>query len=336
MVIGILNFGEGSLPLNYLIFCCIASLGAIQIAAAQARLVGLLLLPIRYSRMLGVVLIVGSYIWFFAIQPDLFIPGLAGGELFTLFFIGFGIGVLLSLGFGIISNRMFARRTVHQPEKREMISLGGGQRAELWLPDGSLAPLILAFREADTDSLDILSGELVAVGAAVLLCDESAAQAATEWAERQAARFSRCCLMGVGRGADRAIALAPNSQFQCVLALAPFGDSFHARPGLRWLRETDYLTGMRATWGMRPIESYPLVPHVRVIYGDEDLLIRPSDAREMFPDAIMVAGARHLTLAGMPAVLRLATDLLELHAHTTATPLPASGQGTPVRTEASE
>ena len=127
MVIGILNFGEGLLPLTFLVMVTVASLGAIQIAAAQARLIGLLLLPIAYSRWLGAGLVAGSYIWFFSVQPGLFIPGLAGGELFTLFLIGFGLSVLISLGFVALAivacaamPRMLSRSCFSKPFMTEM------------------------------------------------------------------------------------------------------------------------------------------------------------------------------------------------------------------------
>lgn len=53
--------------LDYAIMVFIASLGAIQVAASLGGLRGLLFLPSRIaSRVLGVVLIVGALVWFFA------------------------------------------------------------------------------------------------------------------------------------------------------------------------------------------------------------------------------------------------------------------------------
>ncbi|MGB8647983.1 MAG: hypothetical protein WCF84_22300 [Anaerolineae bacterium] len=337
MIIGILDFGEGLLSLNYLIFCAVASLGTIQIAAGHARLRGLLLFSPAFSRWFGLGLVGAAYAWFFTIQPDLFIPGLAGGELFTLFLIGFVLATLFALGFGMISCRLLQRLAAQQLDRREKIMLRDGCPAELWLPAAARAPLVLGLREADTDSLDTLSSELAAAGAAVLLCDESSAKAGAEWAERETERFTSSYVMGVGRGADRALSLAVQyPRYNAVLALAPFGRTFNARPGLRWLRETDYLTALRATWRRGEIAPTAVSSGSRIIYGDEDLLIRPSVAREMYPNVIMVAGARHLTLAAMPAVLSLAADLFELHLHPPAAVHPATAHPSAARGDAGE
>ena len=327
MVIGILNFGEGLLALNYYLFCVLASLGAVQIAASHARLVGLLFWSPSISRWVGLALSAGAFSWFLTVQPDLFIPGLAGSELFVLCLLGFITAVLLSLGLGILSVRILKPRSPRLPPKRERLGWQG-QSAELWLPRGSLPPLVLALREADTDSLDILSGELVAGGVAVLLCAESALDKAVEYIARQSERLNPAhrYVIGVGRGADRALGLAARDpSFHGVVALAPLGRSENARPGLRWLRETDYLTAFRATWHKPPIPAAAPPPGARIIYGDEDLLMRPALARELYPGALMVAGARHMNLASMPAVLPLVAEVCQLHLlQTTTGALPSA------------
>ncbi len=316
MVIGILNFGDGLLWLTYLIFCTIGSLGVLQIAAARARLVGLLLLPPKASRWLGAALITGALMWFFTVQPDLFIPGLAGGEFFVEFFIGFGLAVVIALGLGVFSNRILTRAAVQLPDRREVVTWAKGQSAELWLPDNALPPLVLALREAPADALDVLSSHLVASGTAVLLCDQTVAPEAIKFAHQHAERFHRVrrYVVGVGRGADRALQLAATEPtIRGVLALAPFGQEVNARAGLRWLGETDYVRAFRATRSREKIEASVPPNHALVVYGDEDMLIRPEVARGMYPSAVMIAGARHWTLAAMPATLKLAADLFELH-----------------------
>ncbi len=325
MVIGILNFGDGLLWLTYWIFCIVGALGVLQIAAARARLIGLLLLPPQPSQWLGAALVAGAFVGFFTIQPDLFIPGLAGGEFFVEFFLGFGLAVLIALGLGILSNRI-ARPAPLPPHARELIHLAEGQPAELWLPSQQATPpLVLALREANADALDVLSGRLVTSGAAVLLCDQAFAPAAMKFAEQFNA--SRRYVMGVGRGADRALQLAATEQtLHGVLALAPFGNQANAAAGLRWLGETDYVSAFRATWRQGEIATGRASEHALVVYGDEDLLIPPERARQMFPDAILVAGARHWTLAAMPATFQLAVDLFEVH--------PSATRVSPIQTHA--
>ncbi len=333
MVIGILYFGEGTLAIGYLLFCTVASLGVLQVVASRARLVGLSILPAPFAGWLGAALVVLAYGGFFYLQPDLFIPGLAGGELFILCLAGFVFALLLTLGLGVLSARLFERKRIRAPVRREEITLPGQQEAELWLPAGTAPPVLLALRETTRDSLDVLCGELVASGAAALLCDEANAEAAAAWLDEHRERFhpSRRHVIGVGRGADRALQLAAGGRFQSAIALAPFGGAFHARPGLRWLRETDYLTALRATRRRPDVPPVTGPVAARIICADEDLLIRPQAAREMFPGVILVAGARHMTLATMPAVVRLAQDFLQLHPQPRARAaagavVPASGE----------
>lgn len=318
MVIWILNFGEGPLAVNYLIFTTVASFGVIQYVAARGRIVGLMPLPGNIGSRLGLVLVAGAYAWFFTIQPDLFIPGLAGGEFFTLFSVGFVLAFFLSISLGIIRNRVSAFASALQGNHpRERIALTRREHGELWLPTNPHPPLVIGVRELSTDSLNVLASDLVSAGAAVLLCRETAAAAALEFAELNAQRFhpSRRYAIGVGRGADRVLQWATQGDaFLAVLALGPFGNRDNARPGLRWLRETDYVAALDATFRTREIPTSPVSAKACVMYGDEDTLIPPAKARLIHPSALMVAGARHFTLARTMAVKRMAVDLFELRA----------------------
>ncbi len=339
MVIGILNFGNGSLAVNYLVFSTVASLGVLQFVAGRGRLVGLMLLPAKPSMWLGVALVIGAYGWFFTIQPDLLIPGLAGGELFTLFLIGFLLALLIAGGLGTVAQRVLGRVGFKPPYRRETVTLNDGAKAELWLPKPPSPPLVVALREASTDSLDILSGELVAAGGAVLLCDERSAEAAVEFAETNAARFhpARRYAMGAGRGADRVLQLAGGDKgFNAVLALAPFGRVENARPGLRWLGETDYLAALAAASRQSQIRKSEAPPFARIIYGDEDTLIPGMTGRQLYPSALMVAGARHLTLARMAATRRLAEELFEVRSAETSASVTVAASSSPIRREVSE
>jgi hypothetical protein len=315
MVIWILNFGDGLLALNYLIFAAVASLGTLQFVASRARLIGLMLFSPQVSKWVGIALVGGAYVWFFASQPDLFIPGLAGGEFFTLFIVGFGLGLLAAIALGILANRVLARVSLRLPNLREPVKLAGGATAELWLPKNPTPPIVIALREAVTDSLDFLGSDLVEMGAAVLLCSEASAEAAIEFVEQTAERFhpTRRFAMGVGHGADRVLELVnKNDKINAVLALAPFGNEENTRPGLRWLRETDYLTALFMTRRPGRVPEVKISPPAYVVYGDEDTLIPSTPALRIHPSALCVGGARHFTLARMAATRRLACDLFDL------------------------
>lgn len=335
MVIWILNFGDGFLAVNYLIFCTIASLGTLQFIAGRTRLIGFLLLPQKLSMWIGAILVVGAFVWFFTIQPDLFIPGLAGGEFFALFFGGFLVALFASILFGIVANQVIRRLLLHSPPRRESVSLGGGKKGELWLPEEENAPLVIVLRETATDAMDILASEIVASGAAALLCNADAVDDAHRFVNGGEELFhpTRRYAVGLGRGADQVLRLASDGeQYQAVLALAPFGSEENARPGLRWLQETDYLTALAVTWNGGKLTYREAPPTACVVYGDEDALIPPSLARRMYPSALMVAGARHFTLGRTPATKRLALDLFQLRPTevvapegATTSPLPSPG-----------
>ena len=333
MVIWILNFGEGSLAVNYLIFATAASLGVLQFVAGRGRLVGLMLFPAKVSEWLGLALLAGAYVWFFSVQPDLFIPGLAGGELFILFLGGFVTAVLVSIGLGIAANRFVYRAPFRSPHHREYVTLTGSQKGELWLTEGAGPPLVIALSESNTDSLDFLGSELVGGGAAVLLCNETTAEEAVHFVESNADRFhpTRRYAVGVGRGADRVLKLAGKDMFCMVIALAPFGREENARPGLRWLGETDYLESLVAVSRRDEINSSIVSDNTSIIYGDEDTLIPPAVARQMHPSALMVAGARHFTLARTAATVRLALDLFELRGAAATPPEQVTASTSPLR-----
>ncbi len=83
---------------HYFILCVVSCLGVLQWVAARHHKPTLSLLGRRglgWSGMvLGVMLIVSSFSWFFTCTPHLFAPGLAGGELSILFVVG-GLCALL-------------------------------------------------------------------------------------------------------------------------------------------------------------------------------------------------------------------------------------------------
>jgi hypothetical protein len=84
---------------NYFILSFVACIGALQLAAARNDNLRLSLLgPWGLSRLglfFGAALIVAAFGWFFLFTPGLFVSGLAGGELSTLFAAG-GLSALLT------------------------------------------------------------------------------------------------------------------------------------------------------------------------------------------------------------------------------------------------
>lgn len=83
---------------NYFILCFVACLGTLQWAAARTQNLAISWLGRwglgRPGEGIGLLLIFSSFTWFFAATPGLFTPGLAGGELSSLF-VAAGLCALL-------------------------------------------------------------------------------------------------------------------------------------------------------------------------------------------------------------------------------------------------
>lgn len=83
---------------NYFILCFVAVLGTLQWAAARNHKPAISWLgPWGLGRLgqgVGLFLVCASLVWFFSSTPGLFTPGLAGGELSTLFAAG-GLSALV-------------------------------------------------------------------------------------------------------------------------------------------------------------------------------------------------------------------------------------------------
>jgi hypothetical protein len=85
----LLHFGDGPQAFNYFVFSFFAILGTLQFVAVRYARHDLLWFEGRFGYALGIGLVVGSFVWFFVTDKEIFIPGLAGGELFTIFVAAF-------------------------------------------------------------------------------------------------------------------------------------------------------------------------------------------------------------------------------------------------------
>jgi hypothetical protein len=109
--------------IHYLAFCFVAILGAIQFAAVRYRRTDLAWLAGRNGYALSAVLVIGSFGWFFVTDQEIFIPGLAGGEFFTLFVIALGLAVPVTRGiaFAVIHGRAPALAPRPAREKEPLV-----------------------------------------------------------------------------------------------------------------------------------------------------------------------------------------------------------------------
>ena len=98
----------GSFVLDYFILVFFASCGVFQMAAACNGLIGLQFFPDRrHSFLLGLLLLVVGFAWFFLSEPRN-LPdtslGLTGNHQFAFFFIGSGAGLTFTLVMSSIRN----------------------------------------------------------------------------------------------------------------------------------------------------------------------------------------------------------------------------------------
>lgn len=98
MLFDLLHFGDGPQAINYFILCFFALLGTIQFVAIRYDRRDLKWLDRQWGVASSILLIAGSFVWFFVTDQEIFIPGLAGGELFTLFTAAFILAIPITRG----------------------------------------------------------------------------------------------------------------------------------------------------------------------------------------------------------------------------------------------
>ncbi len=92
----LLHFGTGAQAVHYVTFCFAAILGTLQMVATRFDRRDLKWFEGRGGYVVGALIVAASFIWFFAVDDEIFTPGLAGGELFLLFVIPFLVAVPLT------------------------------------------------------------------------------------------------------------------------------------------------------------------------------------------------------------------------------------------------
>ena len=120
MIFDLLHFGDGPQAINYFIFCLVAILGTLQAVAVRYARGDLVWFEGQGGYGLSALMIVGSFIWFFVTDKEIFIPGLAGGELFTIFVVAFIVAVpitrLVAFAFARIRALTLARTNPSEKE----------------------------------------------------------------------------------------------------------------------------------------------------------------------------------------------------------------------------
>ncbi len=115
MFLDLLHFGSGGQALDYFLLCLVAILGTVQGVAVRYRRPDLIWLEGAPGYVLSVFLVAGSFVWFFLTDKEIFSPGLAGGELFTLFVVAFVVAVPTTRVVAWLAARV---RALNVPAKR--------------------------------------------------------------------------------------------------------------------------------------------------------------------------------------------------------------------------
>ncbi len=115
----LLHFGTGMQAIHYSIFCLVAILGTLQAVAARYQRRELLWLEGRAAYLFGAMCVAGALAWFFLTDEEIFTPGLAGGELFTVFVVALLAAVPLTRILALFVNRLRALAPVSQTQREK-------------------------------------------------------------------------------------------------------------------------------------------------------------------------------------------------------------------------
>lgn len=119
MFFDLLHFGSAQQAIDYFLFCFAAILGTIQGVAVRNSRLDLLWFHGRLGYAFSPLTVAGSFIWFFLSDREIFIPGLAGGELFTLFVAAFIVAVPTTRIVALVAARLRALTVAPKTPTRE-------------------------------------------------------------------------------------------------------------------------------------------------------------------------------------------------------------------------
>jgi hypothetical protein len=105
LLFDLLHFGTGLQAVHYFVFCFTAITGVLQWVATRYNLRDLVWFKGNGGYLFGPAAIIAGGVWFFLTDEEIFIPGLAGGELFLVFVGAF----LASISFTRVANSFLAR-----------------------------------------------------------------------------------------------------------------------------------------------------------------------------------------------------------------------------------
>jgi len=356
----VLYFVSKELALGYLLFSFLSALGVLQCVAVRYRLVGLSLLngrprgPLLQRRTwgygLGILLIAGSTVWFFASQwTGILAPGPAGAELSLLFGAGAACAPLVSLVMPWLwqsYHKARSYRTSLQSRDAEGRAVAVSHATgHLYIPPNPVALMpaicLVPMLGAGEKSMDILARRMAHEGLVALIIhpDEESYSYPAILAILPAAISllskhpevdpQRLGALGYDLGGDLVIrAASAAKQIKAVATLAPV--LVDAPVGLDLLREMSYFPAWRWTrdrkraklrtelnalaYGTK-IAPRPLL----LLYGAEDRLVNNAPIEKwdaQHKDSVrlqVIQGAGHLDLVDHPMALHAIVQWFKEH-----------------------
>ncbi len=317
---------------SYFIFAFVAVVGVLQVMAARHKLRGLSF--IRDMRkplpgyLLGAVLIVGTFGWFFSTQKGIFIPGPAGAQFLFLFSTASLCALVATLLLSTLIHHSPPLRGRGRSLRCQRVSFEGGQ-GELYTPPHRSPPwpAVCIVPSPVGGGWERIAADLAESGFVVLVAELSVSrypeiltllpEAVSYLSARDGVDHERIGAIGLDLGGDLTIcAVTSDKRIKAAIALAPLIEEESARPGLRLLREMSYLQAVR--W-FRFLDGGGLLARLKskqhaekigpqpflAVYGEEDGLVSLARARQALGAAgelKFVGGEGHTSLFTSPTV----------------------------------
>jgi hypothetical protein len=119
VLLELLHFGTGSQAIHYFVLCLGGTLGIVQAAAVRYDRRDLIWIAERGGYVFSLVMVASSFMWFLRADKEIFIPGLAGGELFVIFIAALLVAVPATRAVNWVLVRLRLLALVPEPNLRE-------------------------------------------------------------------------------------------------------------------------------------------------------------------------------------------------------------------------
>jgi len=252
-----LDFVSARLALGYLLLCAVSCVGVLQIQAARQPLAGLSLWGGRglcwWGYPVGLALVLGSFLTFYAYTPGIFLPGLAGTELVVLFAGGFILALVLTVAAASLTAPRPGRAAMRASKGEAVIT----RQLQGWVhvpqsPGPVPALCLVPEIGSSAEELRVVAAHFRALGFVTLSIDWTTVGDPPRYPDvlalvpagvhyllrRPQVDERRIGVIGLGLGGDLALrAAATDDQVAAAVAITPCLTPGSCDPGLDLLRQ---------------------------------------------------------------------------------------------------